>query len=186
MKEILIFILVIAAIGFIACTPKTKTIAEQPTEVIPAETTPPKGDVSQNEPEPAGKPAFGKATIRKTACYGNCPVFELTFDGAGKAYYNGKKHVKLMGKWEAPITRTHIQRILAEAQNIYFFNLSDEYPTNGKIIADFPFTFTHLKFGIQEKTVANNHDAPDTLIDFETFLIDLGETLDWQKVNGSN
>lgn len=186
MKEILIFILVIAAIGFIACTPKTKKVVEQPTEVKPAETTPPKGDVSQDEPAPAGKPAFGKATIRKTACYGNCPVFELTFDGAGKAYYKGKKHVKRIGKWEAPLSRTQIQSILAKAQSVYFFNFKDEYPTNGKIIADFPFTFTHMKFGLQEKTVANNHDAPDTLIDFETFLIELGESLNWEKVNESN
>lgn len=182
MKEILIFILVIAAIGFIACTPKVKKVVEQPTEVKPADVTPPKGDISQDEPAPASKPAFGKATIRKTACYGNCPVFELTFDGAGKAYYKGKKHVKRIGNWEAPITRNHTSMILEKAQSIKYFKLDDEYPINGKIIADFPFTFTHLKFGSQEKTIANNHDAPDALHDYETFLIELGESLNWEKI----
>ena len=187
MKFGIILILAIGIIGFWACTPKTSPkITELDTPA--AEELPPGGDVDQIEEveAPAPRPAFGKASIRKTACYGKCPVFELTFDGKGKAYYNGKKHVKRLGNWEADLSRDQIASILEKAQTIDYFDLANSYPTNGKDIVDFPYTITYLKFGPTEKSISNNVEAPDELYEYENFLIKLGEQLDWKKVNPTN
>lgn len=194
MKYIAIFVILGAVVLFIACNPKTTnkvTEVANPKMDTPKKVNPTAGNATA---EPAGaaggdettpmnsKPAFVSASIRKTPCFGKCPVFSVEFSGTGKAFYKGKKNVKRIGEFEADIT--HIQRgmILEKAQQIGYFNMAKTYPKEDQMIADFPMTITNIKFGRQNKTVTNNSDAPQELIDFENFLLEMTETLKWVEV----
>ena len=182
MKYLLFSIIVIGLISFIACSPKNSSkIVEQEK---PKEEPKPV-EIMEDKTEKtviAVKPAFVSASIKKTACYGKCPVFELKFDATGVATYSGKKNVKKIGDWTARIGGKQYTQILEAAQKINYFNHPKTYPDNGKIIPDFPFTITSLHFGNQKHVIRNNIDAPQELIDYENYLIELGDSLEWMQI----
>jgi len=172
---------------FFACSPKTATkVAETPMEesqeAKPMQHNDTEGE-GMSEKEPAVRPAFVMASVQKTPCFGKCPTFTITFDAKGYATYEGKKHVDRMGKWRATIGGRECSMILAEAQKIGYFSLPKTCPANGKFIADLPFTITTLEFGNQKHQIRNNMDAPQELINYENYLIELAETLDWKQAS---
>jgi len=173
---------------FFACSPKTSTKVVKTTPVKESQEVKP---MAHNETEGEGKdvmkttppirPAFVSASVQKTPCFGKCPSFKITFDAKGYATYEGKKNVDRMGSWRAKIGGKECTAILAEAQKIGYFNMPKTCPANGKFIADLPFTITTLEFGGQKHQIRNNVDAPQELINYENYLIELAETLDWKE-----
>ena len=186
------FIFLLVACGlffFFACTPKAATKVVSPVKDVaevkqPVETED-GGETGKTEIiPPVSRPAFVSASVQKTPCFGKCPAFKITFDATGVATYVGKKHVKRIGTWTAPISGKEYTAILAEAQKIRYFSLEKSYPPNGKFIADLPFTNTTLHFGSDKHQIRNNIEAPKELKEYENFLIELGESLDWTEVKG--
>ncbi len=184
MKYLLFSILALGLIIFFACTPKTgvKVVtpakSSEPTQPVDTETL----GSEKPKPTPGIRPAFVSASVQKTPCYGKCPAFEIKFEATGVATYIGKKHVKRLGTWTATIGGKEYTTILEAAQKINYFNLSRTYPEDGKFITDLPFTITSLHFGSDKHKIRNNIDAPEDLISYENFLIELGESLKWTEV----
>ncbi len=178
---------------FFACTPKTatKVVKETPktNQIIESAEVEPKDNSATSGEEiveiipPVSRPAFVSASVQKTPCFGKCPAFKITFDAKGLATYEGKKHVKMLGTYTAPISGKEYTAILSAAQNIGYFSMPKTCPPNGKFIADLPFTITTLHFGNDRHQIRNNIDAPQELTDYENFLIELGESLKWTKVS---
>ena len=183
MKYFAIALLLGGILFAFSCTPKNSAkVVDSKPAVAP---TPNQPDVDQTE-EPAppvnSRPAFVSASLQKTACFGKCPEFIVEFNAAGTATYKGKRHVKKIGTYTAGLSKEQSGLILSKAQKSGFFNMSKTYPENEKhFIMDFPMTVTNVKFGRQNKTVTNNNDAPQDLLDFENFLIELSESLKWEK-----
>ncbi|MCO6488606.1 MAG: hypothetical protein J5I98_09330 [Phaeodactylibacter sp.] len=120
------------------------------------------------------------ASLKRTACYGRCPVYEVQFYSNGQAIYQGERNVPLHGIYLAFVSDSTINLILEKAYDIGFFGLSDFYPENGEPIADLPQSTTYLNDGRQEKTIVNNHLAPVGLLSFERFLDELAREVAWQ------
>ena len=141
-------------------------------------------DQAEKEEPPVNvRPAFVSASIRKTACFGKCPEFTVEFNASGTATYKGKRHVKRIGDYTAVLSNQNANLILQKAQENRFFDMSKTYPVDEKhMVMDFPMTITNVKFGRQNKTVTNNSDAPENLVTFENFLLELSETLKWVQV----
>ncbi len=192
MKSFIFFLLAISLVLFFACTPKTatKVVETKPianpkvesAEVEPKDNSATSGEEVSEIIPPVSRPAFVSATIQKTPCFGKCPAFKITFDAKGFATYEGKKFVKMLGKYTAPISGKEYTAILSAAQKIGYFSMPKTYPPNGKFIADLPFTITTLHFGNDKHQIRNNIDAPQELTEYENFLIELGESLKWTKV----
>lgn len=187
MKYLAILLVIGVAIFAYACTPKTatKTVETKPAKAQ-TQTAPLEPVVEQaaiEEPPVNVKPAFVSASLKKTACFGKCPEFTVEFNASGTATYTGKRHVKKIGNYTAVLSSKDANLILQKAQDSGFFDMSKTYPTNEKhMIMDFPMTITNVKFGRQNKTVTNNSDAPQDLVNFENFLLELSETLKWVEV----
>lgn len=120
------------------------------------------------------------ASLKRTACYGRCPVYEVQFYSNGQAIYLGEMNVPLQGIYLAYVPDSTIRKILEKAYSIDYYSLSDFYPENGEPIADLPQSIIYLNDGRQEKTIVNNHLAPVGLLSFERFLDELAREAEWQ------
>jgi hypothetical protein len=169
---------------FMACHPKVVPVAtpatsgNNSTETIVG-TTPKEGTT---QPElvvdlPTDAPVI---FLKKTPCFGKCPVFEIRIAGNGAAEWKGTKNVERLGNYTAQIPAAIMAEIMTEAESIGYFKFESQYPANGKKIADFPLTITSIRFKNQEQIIENNFDAPPALQGFEQFLFQKLDQLDWK------
>lgn len=49
--------------------------------------------------------------LKRTGCYGTCPVFEAKIFSDGQAIYDGVRHVERIGLFEASVDSIWIQRV---------------------------------------------------------------------------
>lgn len=128
-------------------------------------------------------PPYIMASIRKTACYGTCPVYEFKVFNNGEVRYNGKRFVEREGKFRGHVDKSTVKNIKDKAQAAGYFDFYNQYPTGDVQIADLPTTISYFRIGDMEKTILNKMEAPKALIEYEKFLIDLIETIEWTKVD---
>ena len=167
-----------------ACSDKTGPTALPPKAEVEAPTRPEREEpVEVVSPESKVETEVKEqvvlvARIKKTPCFGKCPVFEIFLYSDGSATYKGKKNVEMVGEYEAQASEELIKLIQEKAEAINYFDLEDIYPANGRLIKDIPNTVTELmdKSG-QKKQITNNHNAPQELQDFEQYLLTTFDSL---------
>lgn len=119
-------------------------------------------------------------TFRRTGCFGKCPVFEVRIYDNRQATYHGMMHTARLGWYETEVSEAWIAEVKAATTQTAFFDLEDFYPAGGTLIPDLPSTFTTISMGGHEKTVHNNFDAPQALIELENWLEAAINSLPWQ------
>ncbi len=119
--------------------------------------------------------------LKRTGCYGTCPVFEAKVYSNGRATYDGIRHVQRIGLFEALVDSNWIQIMLDSALSIQYLSFEDQYPIGSESIPDLPTTTTKVFWNNQEKTVENNFGSPKSLRNFEDFLESELEKLQWVK-----
>ncbi len=181
-----VILLFTALLVFGACSRKTaptapaepgKTVVVDPPPAEEPEPLPP--PVEDLEKKPPQKILI--ASLKRTACFGQCPAFELRFYNNGVVTYEGKAHVERLGLYESFVNLSVLTEIQNRASEIGYFSLAGKYPTERDPIVDFPNTITFVRMGDQKHSIINNHDAPQALIDFERYLEQLGEERSWRK-----
>ena len=146
----------------------------------------------QPVPQPAAtatEPALGRvpppvylvASLEKTGCYGNCPVFEAQVFSDGAATYFGQKHAPRTGRFTAKVRPALAMELVKRAEVAGFFGLETLYPTSGRRVADFPTTIIYVRDGQKERRIEDNFDAPLHLQEFERYFSEWLEKLAWQK-----
>ena len=120
--------------------------------------------------------------LERTVCFGTCPSYTLRIFGDGRVVYEGRKYVRVEGKQESTIDKSHVLNILHELYRVYFFDMQGhyEYPEGitesdgivrrslGKI-TDLPTQIVKVRIGAYEKQVSHYYGGPPELIE----LIDL-------------
>jgi len=87
----------------------------------------PTDGVSIDQPHPPDLPA-GKAllaTLERTGCYGECPVYRLTIASDGSVVYIGTKWVKVTGRREYSITPGQVAELESAFERAGFMQLHD-------------------------------------------------------------
>lgn len=120
--------------------------------------------------------------LKRTGCFGTCPVFEAKVFSDGRAIYDGLRHVAQIGLFEASVDSAWIQHVFERAKEINYWDFYEAYPSGGEPIPDLPTTITQLRLGETEKTIRNNFDPPKALVDFEHWLEIELQKLDWKKI----
>ncbi|RMG76525.1 MAG: hypothetical protein D6714_21225, partial [Bacteroidetes bacterium] len=123
------------------------------------------------------------ASIKKTPCYGTCPVFEARFYTDGRVEYVGKMNVEKVGTYQSRVDEATLKAIKDKALEAGFFDFYDKYPTGDVQISDLPTTITHLRIGDMQKTVSNKYQAPEALKAYEKYLLELLDRLEWSAVS---
>lgn len=122
--------------------------------------------------------------LERTACYGNCPVYNVTIQGDGHVAYEGKANVKTTGAREGQIDQEKIKALLSQFAQAKFLSLPDY--SLGKCrcrkCTDMPSAITDLRVtGVSHRV---KHDygcscAPAALFDLESAIDKAADVEQW-------
>ncbi len=180
-----ILILSLLSATFFSCS--KKNVDKTTTVQIKKETinTPSKTNVEQNKGLEPALPIVPTvrllAKIDRTPCYGKCPVFTIELFDDGTVKYNGVAFVDKKGTFTAQVTPEFMAQIQSKALSVKYLSFENKYPIAPVVIADLPITTTFIRIGNEDKQITDNFDAPRDLIDFENWLVQQFEKLNWQK-----
>jgi uncharacterized protein DUF6438 len=120
--------------------------------------------------------------IQRSSCYGKCPSYSIKLYSDGKAIYYGKANVDKIGYFEAYCDSQNFEAIFTAAEEIGYFAFRSQYPTDGRNLPDLPKTITYLKRGGLEKRIIDSFDAPSSLVQFEKWLDEFFNSLEWKNI----
>jgi len=118
------------------------------------------------------------ASIKRTPCYGRCPIYEAKIYNSGFVIYEGKRFVDKEGIFIARFSSDQLLEISQRAIELHFFKLNDEYDSP---VTDFPTTYTLINNGKIAKLVKNRVGGPDNLKELESFLDEMLNAVSWTK-----
>ena len=101
--------------------------------------------------------------IKKTSCFGYCPVYDAAIFPDGTVAYDGQENVKHVGYFEFKITQNEINDIRKSIDSLNVFALSDEYDEN---ITDIPSTILTFYQNDKAKRIKVRYGAPQKLNEF--------------------
>ncbi len=116
--------------------------------------------------------------IERTVCFGQCPTYKAIVYSTGHAVYSGENFVEKLGRWTAAFPVEKAAEIYQKANEIKYFELNDNYDAS---ITDVPTTFTEIHFDGKVKRILNRWNAPDELREFEKYLDEVLDGLNWKK-----
>ncbi|HKO51010.1 MAG TPA: DUF6438 domain-containing protein, partial [Polyangiaceae bacterium] len=87
----------------------------------PADTT----SVDQPHPPDSVPGATAIATLERTGCYGECPVYRLTVNNDGSVVYVGTRWVKVLGRQVYKISEAQLAELHAAFERANFSQLRD-------------------------------------------------------------
>ena len=64
-----------------------------------------------------------KISLERTACFGSCPVYEITVDASGEVQFDGKNFVREKGRHRGTISPDDFARLVKKIEQINFFSL---------------------------------------------------------------
>jgi len=124
-------------------------------------------------------------TLRRTNCFGRCPVYSVEIFEDGLVKYTGVQFVQVIGARRGVIPREAVEDLVADFLRVDYFSLSDSYETytdpEGKswVISDLPTTYTSLRIGNRRKSVKDYAFAPDGLRNIEWEVDRITDTHRW-------
>lgn len=119
-------------------------------------------------------------TLERTACFGACPVYELTVYGNGTVVYEGDRFVTEVGIRTTIISEEKVQRLVSEFQGIDYFALSDSY--EDVMVTDLPSAITSITIQGRTKRVRHYHGdlrAPQELTKLENRIDEIVNSSQW-------
>jgi hypothetical protein len=125
-------------------------------------------------------PAQELASIKRTPCYGQCPMYRMTILDNGQVVYEGKRFVEKIGTYSGLLTSEDLETILKVAKETNYLELEDAYDVP---VADFPTCVTSFTSNGKTKRVMNKQGAPPSLKKFEMYLDSLIEGLELTKLS---
>lgn len=66
-------------------------------------------------------------SIKKTQCFGDCPVYDFYINKNGKAFFNGKKYVAKQGKHEFQLSEKELKELTSKIEKSNFSSFKDVY-----------------------------------------------------------
>ena len=104
-------------------------------------------------------------TIKRLACFGDCPIYSAQIYTDGTVVYVGEEYVKTTGERRHKISKESIEALIKEFEKIDYWSLKDEYRTDeqGNSVTDQPTTITSICLNGKKKRVVNYYLAPKKL-----------------------
>lgn len=159
----LILILPIAFFGLFACA-NSKKQAEN-TEL--------------SDVKPQREEVIEFASIKKTFCYGKCPVYEMSIFSDGKVVLNGKANIDMIGEWVLKISEADLAAFVKMAEDINYMELEEKYDSP---VTDLPSTTTSIVIDGKRKEVYRRANYPERILKFEALFTELLERKGWTEV----
>lgn len=96
-------------------------------------------------------------TLTRTACFGACPVYELTISADGTVVFEGKRFVGTEGTAKSQLGKAELLELIKEFERINYFLLDDAYTQGSKgcpqVATDSPSAITSITINGKYKSV---------------------------------
>ncbi|CAN5589912.1 hypothetical protein BH11MYX1_BH11MYX1_42840 [soil metagenome] len=76
--------------------------------------------------KPADKPADLAVEYRRTPCFGQCPIYQVTIQPSGMLRYFGRENVAVPGEQTKQLTRHQMHDLAKAIERSHFFRLDDQ------------------------------------------------------------
>lgn len=136
-------------------------------------------ETSTSEPIVSAAPEM-LASIQRTACYGQCPMYKATFMDNGEVKYVGKRFVEKLGTYSGLISEEKVLEIKSMITEYDYFSLDSLYPTP---ISDFPSCITEARLNGISKRIVDRRNPPENLKSFERYLDGVLKTVELTKIS---
>ncbi len=98
--------------------------------------------------------------LKRTPCYGSCPVYTLKIDKNGKGLFDGVENVERIGRFSFSLSQEELVELENAFLQVDFYQLRNIYDG---LVSDLPTTYiTYNKDGNRKKIMDYYH-APATL-----------------------
>jgi uncharacterized protein DUF6438 len=128
----------------------------------------------------AGATATPAITLERTPCFGGCPVYAVAVSPSGEVIYEGKAHVRQLGKASGKIAQQNVGELLAELEKAGYFSMANRYaasePTCGRYSTDSPSVITSVTIRGRTKRIEHDYGcgaAPGALVVLERRIDDV-------------
>jgi len=105
-------------------------------------------------------------SIRKTNCFGECPVYEITIDKNGNVAYNGEQFVMEKGKRVFKLSKEELEKLNKKLSSKDFESFNDVY--DNPRVMDLPSTYITYKEKQIQIRLWNN--IPAELVDVHEYV----------------
>lgn len=123
--------------------------------------------------------------LRRTACFGTCPIYSLEIFEDGRLHFNGEQFVAAIGPREAQIAPSTVNALIQEFRKIDYFDLKDVYESyqnpdgTTEWISDLSTTYISLRIGTRSKTIKDYAFSPESLEMLEHEIERVANTHRW-------
>ncbi|KRA33797.1 hypothetical protein ASD68_12670 [Rhodanobacter sp. Root627] len=140
------------------------------------------------------EPKISHILMRRSGCFGSCPVYEVNIDSNGTVSFNGTKHVAIPGRHRGSATQLEVDALILEIKRINFFKLRDsyEFEPDGctSWATDNPSVTIAVARGFETKRVVyyygcKGFDAEDDIKSLVKSIDRVAQTEKWIGVHGS-
>lgn len=124
-------------------------------------------------------------TLVRGACFGFCPIYRVSIDGAGNVVYNGERFVNVRGEQRAQIPASDVRALLRRFDEIGFTRLRDSYRAN---VTDLPtYTVSLTRNGVTKTVVdygGTGAGMPESVRELQAEIDRVARTDRWVLRNG--
>jgi ankyrin repeat protein len=121
-----------------------------------------------------------RMSLRRTACFGSCPVYSVEISGSGDVTYRGGAGALITGEHQATISPHAITHLLQAFRDTDYFSLKDGY---SQFVTDTPTYVASIEFDGHKKSVTDHVGAgigmPDVVTELEDKIDELAGTDKW-------
>ncbi len=172
-------ILILAVLVFASCTKRSAMKSDRTEKVTPEEQI--ESALLESSQLVEGFVVDTFFYYQRGACYGMCPIFNLTIYNDGHAIYEGKNFVDRIGIYRTTMDEAVLQKVTQAAESIGYFSFEDIY--DNPHITDIPTTKTALRKDYKLKWVTNRYKGPAGLKVFYNEIDSIIEQHNWMKVS---
>lgn len=119
-------------------------------------------------------------TLERTGCYGTCPAYWVTLYGDGRAVYEGRGYVDVIGRHEYRVEPAQIAALVESARSKDIWSMASEYRYP---VTDNPTYFMRLKIGDQTKEITDyvgrSAGMPEVISEYEDEIDRAAESGTW-------
>jgi hypothetical protein len=112
--------------------------------------------------------------LERTACFGRCPVYQISVSPDGVVSYEGKAHVRHLGPATGQISVEQVSFLVSELEKGGYFSFAPRYTPGdsacGRYATDSPAVITSVQSGGRAKRIEHDYgcsSAPGALVVLE-------------------
>lgn len=118
-------------------------------------------------------------TLKRSACFGICPTYNITIYGNGTVIYEGTANVNMTGIQISNIAEDNLRLLISEFKKIDYFSLN-ETEIASHVVYDVPMFTTSLSINGKIKTIKHYETAvPKQLTDLENKIDEIVNSSQW-------